>query len=112
MKQKSSAISLVIVAATTAALALGVATPASAQLIFSNPRVNDGQLMIDPLLCQSDYEVRKAIGAAGFTDIFLNAPIQNEIRARASKGNTVYLIDYDRCLDPRILDVHPLRSAK
>lgn len=102
-------------AATTALLfilALGAASPANAQLVTSNPRVNDGQLMIDPLLCQSDYQVRQAIAAAGFTNIFLNAPIQNHIRVRATKGKTVYLIDYNRCLGARIVSIGPLRAAK
>ena len=112
MRQKSSAVRSMIAATTVLVLAFGAVAPAKAQLVTRNPRVNDGQLMIDPLLCQSDYEVRKAIAAAGFTHIFLNAPIENQIRARASKGNAVYLIDYDRCLDPRIIGVQRLRSSK
>jgi hypothetical protein len=112
MRQKPRTRRSPITAATALALAFCTVAPAEAQLVTSNPRVNNGQLMIDPLLCQSDYEVRKAIAAAGFTHIFLNAPIENRIRARASRGNAVYLIDYDRCLDPRIIGVQRLRGSK
>jgi hypothetical protein len=99
------------VAATAAALllALAVANPASAQLVR---RGNDGTLNIDPLLCQTDYQVRQAIAAAGFKNILLNAPVNSHIRARGTKGSTVYLIDYEYCLGGGIESVEPLRAAR
>jgi hypothetical protein len=100
-------------AAAIAALSLVLfGAPAYAQLVFSNPRINDGQIRIDPLLCQTDYQIRHSIAADGFTNIFLNAPIDNHVRARATKHGVVYLIDYDYCLRPGIIDMAPLRSAR
>ena len=85
-----------------------LAAPAEAQLIR---RSRDGNtLLIDPILCQTDYQVRQAIAAQGFTHIFLNAPIDDRIRARATKGKTVYQIDYNRCRG-RFIGVQPLRPA-
>ena len=95
--------------AVAAALAIAAASPVSAQLIR---RGNDGILNIDPLLCQTDYQVRQAIAAAGFKNVLLNAPVNSHIRARGTKGNTVYLIDYEYCLGGGIESVEPLRSAR
>jgi hypothetical protein len=98
--------------AVAALLVLAGGLPAQAQLVQSNPRINNGQIMIDPLLCQTDYQIRRAIAARGFTSIFLNAPVDNHIRVRATKGDVVYLIDYDYCLDPGIVSLTPLRSTR
>jgi hypothetical protein len=87
-------------------LALGT-TPAAAQLI----RRHHGQLLLDPLLCQTNYQVRQAIAARGFTNIYLNAPIESQIQVRATRGNTVYLIDYNRCFG-HIDSISPLRPAR
>lgn len=99
-------------AAAIVTVALAFCTPVEAQLVHSNPRINDGQIMVDPLLCQTDYQIRKSIAAAGFTNIFLNAPIGTHIRSRATKGGVVYLLDYDYCLNPGIVGQAPLRSAR
>jgi hypothetical protein len=69
-----------------------------------------GPGLIDPLLCQTDYEIRRSIAEKGFTNIYLNSPIETHIRVRATKGKTVYLIDYNYCF-PEIVSVTPLRSA-
>lgn len=100
----SKAIALGVMAVT---LSGALASPADAQLVHRN---NDGQLFFDPILCQTDYQVRQAIAAQGFTNIFLNAPIEDRIRVRATRGKTIYLIDYNRCR-PRIISVTPLRAA-
>lgn len=84
------------------------AMPATAQLVH---RDRGGNLLINPLLCQTDYQVRRAIAARGFRDIFLNAPIESHIQVRATKGNTVYLIDYNRCFN-YIVSATPLRRAR
>lgn len=99
-----------LAAAGTAALAASLLLPgpAAAQLIR---RGNDGTLHIDKLLCQTDYQIRRAVAAAGFRNIALNAPIESHIQVRATKGNTVYLIDYEYCLGGGIVSVTPLRRA-
>lgn len=97
------------VAIALAAAVLGTsALPASAQLIR---RGNDGTLHIDPMLCQTDYQVRQAVAAAGFRNIALNAPVNSHIRVRATRGHTVYLIDYEYCLGGGIVGIRPLRPA-
>jgi hypothetical protein len=96
------------VAACAALVACLVApTPADAQF----RRNSNGQLLIDPLLCHTDLQVRQAIAAHGFTNIYLNAPIEDVIRARATRGGTVYLIDFNRCRGG-IIGIAPLRPAR
>jgi hypothetical protein len=72
---------------------------------------NDGSYTTDPLLCFTDYQVRQAVAEAGFRNIFLNASIEAHQRVRATRGNTVYLIDFNICAG-RIVSVSPLRSAR
>jgi len=92
-----------------AAILCGMAVaPVQAQLIHRSPDGNT--LLIDPILCQTDYQVRQAIAAQGFTNIALNAPIEDRIRVRATRGRTVYLIDYNRCRG-RVISIQPLRPA-
>ena len=85
----------------------GMASPASAQLIGRNHR---GQLTFDPLLCQTDYEIRRRFAALGYTDIKLNAPLQSQIQVRAAKRGHIYLIDYNFCLG-RIDEITPLEAV-
>ena len=82
--------------------------PAEAQLVHRN---SDGTLSINPILCLTDYQVRQAIAARGFSNIFLNAPVEAHIQARATRGRTVYLIDFNRC-SGRFVGVRPLRAAR
>jgi hypothetical protein len=108
----SEAISRLGIAAAVVALATMFAdAPAYAQLVFSNPRVNNGEIRVDPLLCQTDYQIRRAIAAAGFSHVLLNAPIGTHVRAKGTKGGVVYLIDYDYCLRPGIVGMAPLHRA-
>jgi hypothetical protein len=75
-------------------LALLAALPADAALF---QRHSDGSISFDPLLCMTDYQVRQAVAQQGFTHILLNAPIETQIQVKATKGRSVYLIDFDRC---------------
>jgi hypothetical protein len=77
-----------------AGLVVATALPAEAQLFR---RHNDGSVSIDPLLCQTDYQVRQSIVADGFSNVALNAPIEDHVQARGTKGKWVYLIDFNRC---------------
>jgi hypothetical protein len=83
-----------VLAMTVLTLTLFAALPANAALF---QRHSDGSVSIDPLLCLTNYQVRQAVAARGFTHIFLNAPIETQIQVKATRGGTVYLIDFDRC---------------
>jgi hypothetical protein len=96
----------------TALATVCASAPAYAQLVFSNPRVNNGEIRVDPLLCQTDYQIRRAIAAAGFSHVLLNAPIGTHIRAKGTRNGVVYLIDYDYSLRPGIIGVAPLQRAR
>ena len=79
------------------ALALGtilLPVPANAALF---QRHSDGSVSFDPLLCMTDYQVRQSVAQRGFTHILLNAPIETQVQVKATKGRSVYLIDFDRC---------------
>ena len=75
-------------------LATIAALPANAALF---QRHSDGSVSFDPLLCMTDYQVRQSVAQQGFTHILLNAPIETQIQVKATKGRSVYLIDFDRC---------------
>ena len=64
-----------------------------------------------PVVCLTDYQVRQRIAAAGFTNIYLNAPINRHIQVRATQGKWVYLIDYNRCRG-EIAGIQRLRPAR
>ena len=82
------------VAALLGVVTLSLCAPAQAQLVHRKP---DGTVLINPLLCLTDYQVRQSIAAHGFSNISLNVPIEDHVQARATRGNTVYLIDFNRC---------------
>lgn len=63
------------------------------------------------LLCANEYQVRQIIGRRGFTDIFLNAREGRYIQARATRGNWVYLVRFDRCAK-QIVETSRLRRAR
>jgi hypothetical protein len=86
------------------ALAL-VSVPAQAQLFH---RSHDGVYYINPLFCFTDYQVRRAVAAEGFTNIYLNAPVEAHLQVKASRGGHVYLIDFNICLG-RIVGIRRLR---
>lgn len=89
----STAMLRLAAAAIAGVLAL-TAVPAEAQLIHRN---RDGSVSINPLLCYTDYQVRRAIAAQGFTNIYLNAPMEAHMRVRATRHGAVYLIDFNIC---------------
>jgi hypothetical protein len=47
--------------------------------------------------CLNDYQIRMAVTKLGYRDIYLNVPNQKHIEVRASKGNWVYLLDFNYC---------------
>lgn len=63
------------------------------------------------LLCSNEYQVRQAVTRQGFTNVSLNARQGRYIQVRATKGNWVYLLQYDRC-SKAIVDADRLRRAR
>jgi len=48
-------------------------------------------------ICMTDYQIRQAIAARGYSDIALNVAGDRRIRVRAVQGGTTYLLDFDFC---------------
>jgi len=61
-------------------------------------------------VCLTDFQVRLAIRNAGYSNVYLNAPMGRYIQARASRGNSVFLITFDRCRGV-IVNVQRLRHG-
>ena len=95
---------------TASALLCAAAVPTEAFPFFGQIH-SDGSFTTDPLLCFTDYQVRQAVAAQGFKNIYLNAAMEAHQRVRATRGNTVYLIDFNICAG-QIVSVTPLRTAK
>lgn len=95
------------------ALALLVAlsaTPAQAQNfgIFFGDEPSD-LFSAPPLpMCMTDRQIRDAIADEGFDNIALNAPNEDHVQVRATRGGAVYLIDFNLCTG-RIEDISRLR---
>jgi len=79
--------------------------PAEAQFIHRN---RDGTVSINPLLCFNDHQVRQAVAAQGFSNIYLNAAIESHQQVKASRNGRTYRIDFDICRGG-IVSVTPLR---
>ena len=62
------------------------------------------------VICLTDRQIRLAIADRGYSNIFLNVPNDGKIEVRATRGNWVYLIDFDYCRD-RVDGVRRLRPA-
>jgi hypothetical protein len=63
-----------------------------------------------PRMCMTDFQVRRALQARGYSDIRLNAPRGRLIEARATRGGIVYLITFNRC-SGQIVDRQRLRRS-
>jgi hypothetical protein len=58
----------------------------------------------------TDFQVRRALQARGYYNIYLNAPNGRLVQARATKGGIVYLITFNRC-SGQIVDRQRLRRG-
>lgn len=59
-------------------------------------------------ICMTDYQIRNAIEAEGFENVYLNVSDEDgDIQVKASMDGTVYLIDFDSCAN-EITDVEEL----
>lgn len=48
-------------------------------------------------VCLTNYQVRRAVEAAGYGQVKLNVPNGDHIQVKASQGAGTYLIDFNRC---------------
>lgn len=103
--------SVTVVLALSAALALS--SPAAAQSFNFGFHFGDEARDFKPrmAICFSDHQIREAIARRGYTQISLNVPNEGRIQVRATRGNWVYLIDYDYCRD-WVRGTQRLRPAK
>jgi hypothetical protein len=107
MMRWASAIVLAVV------LGMGVAAPAQAQtqrfgLMFGDERKD---LFPERFSCMTDYQIREAVAAQGYSQIALNVPDNKHIEVRATKGDWVYLLDFNYC-SGRIESRTQLRPAR
>lgn len=60
------------------------------------------------VVCLSDYQVRQAIAARGYSRIYLNAGDGKYIQVKANRDGRTWLIKFNRCAD-RIVERSRLR---
>ena len=113
---RAAALALVVSASVLTAM------PAQAAMHYMSPGMSMGMGMgmgmgtglyphrFNSLFCYSDYQVRQALKYRGFSHIYLNAAMGRFIQARATRGNWVYLIEFNRC-SGHIVDLRRLRRA-
>jgi hypothetical protein len=94
-------------------LATGIAMPAQAQStsfgIFFGDEESDF-FAPERITCMGDYQVRQAVAARGYTNIFLNVMNDKHVEVRATRDGWVYLLDFNYCTG-RIEDRTQLRAA-
>jgi len=59
-------------------------------------------------ICYTDRQIREAIAARGFTNIYLNVPDSGVVQVKASRDGGTYLIKFDYCRD-WIKDIQQIR---
>jgi len=93
-----------------ALLGLLCAAPASSQSIGFGIHFGDQAEDFKPLLptCYTDRQIREAIAARGYTNIYLNVPDSGVVQVKASRDGATYLIKFDYCRD-WIRDIQRLR---
>ena len=95
------------------ALSASAGVPAAAaSLQFQFGPGTDGFGFRRPLICieLTDRQIREAVKARGYRDIYLNVRNDRRIQVRASRGDWVYLLRVSTCTGA-ILDRDRLRPA-
>lgn len=99
-----------IAAAALAALIAGSALPATADTRFHFGPWPDGWHQRAFCFELTDYQVRKAIAAKGYSKIYLNARDSHRIQVRGVKDGWVYLLKVNTC-NGSIVDRDRLRRG-
>lgn len=98
-----------------AALLLGASVTLPAQAQSSNFGIFFGDEASDfypeRISCLSDYQVRQAVAQRGYTNIYLNVMNDKHVEVRATRGDWVYLLDFNYCT-ARIESRTQLRPAR
>jgi hypothetical protein len=95
------------------AATVGTAAPVHAQgftLGFGFGIDDDDRVFPRRLCILTDRGIREAIRDEGYRNIYLNAPVDRYIQARATKGNWVYLLKVNLCTGD-IVDRERLRRS-
>ncbi|MHA6690532.1 hypothetical protein [Devosia sp. A449] len=103
----------IAIALTALLLGAGIAAPAQAQSVGFGFFFGDEESDFFPELitCMSDYQVRQAVAARGYSNIYLNVMTDKHVQVRATRGDWVYLLDFNYCTG-RIEDRSELRPAR
>lgn len=76
------------------------ASPVQAQLgfgIFFGDEEDDFFAPPERITCMTDRQIRDAVAAEGFSNIYLNVPNDGHVEVRATIDGWVYLLEYDFC---------------
>jgi hypothetical protein len=102
------------IVASLSILVIGMASPAPAWHVTREPSpfggFYDREWAPRLPMCLTNYQIRRAVAEAGFSDIFLNVPNDGYIQVRARRGAWIYLIRFNYCTG-RIEEVRELRPA-
>ncbi|WP_332690868.1 hypothetical protein [Devosia sp.] len=105
-------IRFIAIALTALLLGAGAAMPAQAQSfgfgIFFGDEASD--FYPERITCMTDRQIRDAVAARGYTNIYLNVAMEKNIQVRATRDGWVYLLDFNFC-SGRIEGRQQLRPA-
>lgn len=75
------------------------AAPAHAQGfgVFFGDEESDFYAPPQRITCMTDRQIRDAVAAEGFSNIYLNVPNDGHVEVRATIDGWVYLLEYDFC---------------
>lgn len=81
------------------ALGAGASAPAQAQqfnfgIFFGDER---SDFYPERITCLTDRQIRDAVAARGYHDIYLNVAMDKHIQVRATRNGWVYLLDFNYC---------------
>ena len=89
----------IVIAVAALLLGAAIATPVQAQStsfgIFFGDEKSD--FFPDRITCMGDYQIRQAVAARGYTNIYLNVMNDGHVEVRATRDGWVYLLDFNYC---------------
>jgi hypothetical protein len=91
---KSIVIALTALLIGTAAAAPAQAQSASFGIFFGD---EESDFFPERITCMGDYQVRQAVAARGYTNIYLNVMNDKHVEVRATRDGWVYLLDFNYC---------------
>ncbi|HET8726113.1 MAG TPA: hypothetical protein VFO41_01270 [Alphaproteobacteria bacterium] len=107
---KAAALSLALAAPVTAAVPAQAGGPSFGFGLGFDHRSDDPREWRPFCIEMTDYQIRKAVAAKGFTNIYLNVRMHRQIQVRATQGKWVYLLEVSTCTG-NVLEIQRLRHA-